>query len=472
MRIFELLLLLATAAAPFVYSFSKDKKWQNGWLILLIALVAVHLVVEQARWQLIPLYIAVLLTPLYAQLARKSRIWLTMGIILLLLLGATLGTLLPIFKLPTPSGSYSIGSTALYLEDASRKEDITPDPNDVRRLAVKIWYPSETQVIQTETYLGDGIAQAFGAEKKLPGFIFSHLPLVKTHTQQDLPILDQRSPLIVLSHGYTWNAELYTALAETLTSEGYIVAGLQHTYESPLVIWKEERYVPIQDYFLAVNEKFDFGRYKELEAEFEASTDESEQLALMREMMEVVPYDESIDRWTADISFTIDELIRLNETPDHVLYQKIAIDQIAAVGHSFGGSAVAQACAYDTRIKAGINMDGAQFGKLIDTSFTTPFLAFYAERDYDNYFTTNFFTYKQTAKGPFHEVFFRGSGHASFGDLGYWTPMHVLTETGTVDPEVMQESVNKVLLGFFDQYVLEKTENWTAQTFSNIVTIN
>ncbi|MEM1324835.1 MAG: alpha/beta fold hydrolase [Bacteroidota bacterium] len=469
MRLFELLLLLTTAATPFIYGFIPQKKWQNAWLIGLYILVASHLVIEQPRWQLTPLYIAVILTPFYVQWTRRARIWMTMLILLLSVFAATLGTLLPVFKLPTPNGEYPIGSQLLFLEDESRSEDITPEESDKRRLTVKIWYPSAISKGKRERYLDNGLAQAFGKDKHLPGFIFSHFPLIKTHTIPNVSMADGSFPVILLSHGYQWNAELYTSIVESLVSEGFIIVGLQHTHEAPLTIWKEERLTTYQSYFDGVNAKFDFPKYQELEAEFKASQDEEEQLQLMRDMMAVIPYGESVDRWAADISFVIDQLEAFQKDNQHFLHQKLNLDQIGMLGHSFGGAAAAQACAFDNRIRAGVNMDGSQSGRLIDTTITAPFLALYADRNYEEFFTPNFFIYDQVMKGKFYEGMIRQTGHANFGDLGYWTPMHALTETGTISSDKIQSILTNLLLQFLRDHVTDEIDNWEEQEYDVLV---
>jgi hypothetical protein len=471
MRLFELLLLLATAAAPFVYSFSEQKKLNSAWLMGVLILAALHVIIEQPRWQLVPLYIAVLLVPLYAQFTRRSRIWLTIAMGFLLLLSATLGTLLPVFKLPTPSGDYAVGAQLFFLEDDTRTEDITPELDDKRRLTLKVWYPTTAENGRTERYLADGLATTFGQEKGIPGFVFSHLPLVKTHTYVDAPFLKEAFPVVLLSHGYLWNAELYTSIVESLVSEGFIVVGIQHTYEAPLVIWEKEQYRPLPNYFEEANAKMDFDRYNELEAAFKASEDETEQLQLMRELMDLLPYEESVNRWTADISFVIDELFRFQQLPDHPLYQQLNLEQLAVIGHSFGGAAAAQACAFDDRLQAGVNLDGAQWGQLIDTTFTTPFLVLYADRNYDEFFTPNFFIFEQAAQGAFYEGFIRQSGHANFGDLGYWTPMHSLTETGLITPDQMQRTLTHLLHQFLRGHLTEEIEDWEEQEYAVGVTL-
>jgi predicted dienelactone hydrolase len=52
----------------------------------------------------------------------------------------------------------------------------------------------------------------------------------------------QRSlPLVVLSPGFTSSRSTLTALAEDLTSHGYVVAGIDHTYESHATAFPDGR---------------------------------------------------------------------------------------------------------------------------------------------------------------------------------------------------------------------------------------
>ena len=60
------------------------------------------------------------------------------------------------------------------------------------------------------------------------------LSTVRTNAAVDAtPAGRQRSlPLVVLSPGFTSPRSTLTALAEDLASHGYVVAGIEHTYES------------------------------------------------------------------------------------------------------------------------------------------------------------------------------------------------------------------------------------------------
>ena len=53
--------------------------------------------------------------------------------------------------LPKLTGSYGVGVTTMHLVDASRSENFTTDPTDVREMMVQLWYPIETSNAGTRT---------------------------------------------------------------------------------------------------------------------------------------------------------------------------------------------------------------------------------------------------------------------------------------------------------------------------------
>jgi len=54
-------------------------------------------------------------------------------------------------------------------------------------------------------------------------------------------------------------------------------------------------------------------------------------------------------------------------------FVRMDLARIGAVGHSVGGSAAAQACAWEPRLKAGMNLDGTIFGEVVHTGMRQPF---------------------------------------------------------------------------------------------------
>jgi len=148
------------------------------------------------------------------------------------------------------------------------------------------------------------------------------------------------------------------------------------------------------------------------------------------------------------------------------------MNQVGLLGHSWGGAAVVQNASVNKKIKGVINMDGAQFGRVIDTTLKAPLLVMHADRDYDKFFTPNFYVYDQVAKNDYYLVTIKSTGHANFGDLGYWSKIHSLTETGEIDPDRMSYITNQLILAFFNKYVkrqsLEMKETFIQKEYPEI----
>lgn len=470
MQLLEILLLIS--ALIFLFGSFKNSQFAKWSGILTMTILVLQLLFEGYRWQLIPVYIA-LIFPLLNLLKPLNIKWLKATLIilssLLVFLSGTLGHLLPVIKFPQPKGPYSIGQTALFIEDKNRDEIITPETTDFRKFTVQVWYPSEAKVKKPEIYLDEAYGSTFALSKGFPPFIVSHFNLTKTHIEKGLPIFSQKPlPVIILSHGLMWNNELYTSIIEEIVSQGYCVFGVEHTYEAPLTTFKGEKITWRQEYFNEVHSNGDFDGFMKLLDEFKLEKDTLKKGALMKRMIASFPgWTESMNTWAKDLRFFINELENVNDKPESFFFQKLNLDQIGLLGHSWGGAVVAHTAALDTRVKAVINMDGAQWGELIDTTLNTPFMAMYADRNYDEFFTPNFHIYEQVAKADFYEAFIQQSDHANFGDLGYWSKVPQLTGTGKIAPQRMTQITNELILSFFDQYVLNKKSDILARFQEN-----
>ncbi|MEH2412951.1 alpha/beta hydrolase [Nostoc sp.] len=102
-------------------------------------------------------------------------------------------------------------------------------------------------------------------------------------------------PVIVLSHGFSSVRTDLRYLAEHLASHGYVVAALEHP----------------------------------------GSNQTNTNSALQGKTRVMKPH-EFLDR-PQDISFVLDELEKLNQTPNHPLQGKLATTNAMVIGHSFGG---------------------------------------------------------------------------------------------------------------------------------------
>jgi Platelet-activating factor acetylhydrolase, isoform II len=144
----------------------------------------------------------------------------------------------------------------------------------------------------------------------------------------------------VLSPGFTSSRSTLTALAEDLASHGYVVAGIDHTYESFATAFPDGRVTTC----LARQAR-------------QRGTGSQEKVAAGR---------------AADVSFVLGELTGTDRAwPGAGL---IDPSRIAMAGHSAGGAAAIAAMLADSRIHAGIDMDGATAAPIPDPGLSRPFL--------------------------------------------------------------------------------------------------
>ena len=135
--------------------------------------------------------------------------------------------------LPEPTGPGPVGTTSLYLKDVSR-----PDPwaagVSARELMVSLWYPAAPSDGRRARYMTPAESELLLASRGLTSVPQDVLSTVRTNAVSEAtPAGRQRGlPLVVLSPGFTNSRSTLTALAEDLASHGYVVAGIDHTYES------------------------------------------------------------------------------------------------------------------------------------------------------------------------------------------------------------------------------------------------
>ena len=241
--------------------------------------------------------------------------------------------------LPEPTGPCPVGSTSLWLKDVSR-----PDPwaagMSARELMVSLWYPATPSDGPRARYMTPAESELLLASRGLTSVPQDALSAVRTNAVSDAtPAGRQRShPLVVLSPGFTMPRSTLTALAEDLASRGYVVAGVDHTYESDATAFPD-------------------GRVTTCLAREAPRSGRGEKVAAGR---------------AADVSFVLDELTGAHPAgPGAGL---IDPSRMAMAGHSAGGAAAIAAMLADSRIRAGIDMDGATHAQIPDDGLSRPFL--------------------------------------------------------------------------------------------------
>lgn len=460
MRIFEIMMLVGNVMLWIVDRwFSRKGVGAAGCLTIGIALL--HFFFEGYRWQMVPLYAltAGYLLYLFVKARRhKERseqphsIWRFL-LPLLLAVSAILPILLPVFKIDSPSGPYSVGTVTYHWTDASREEILTDTPNDRRELLVQLWYPAQidqasSKALYIPEYRQFGLA--LQQEYKIPAFIFQYLRYVKTNSYVTprLAVKQAQYPLIVFSHGLPGTRFTSTSQMEELASNGYLVAAIQHPYYAMTTVFPDQRIAPKTNKLPAV--------------------------------IDIDGWDRMIEVWVKDAQFVLDQFEKLNkQDPQGLLTGKINVDKIGMLGHSFGGAATIQTLYADQRLKAGINMDGTPFGKTIVNGLKQPFMQMKTEvvesnkdvepteqqlekigltkQAYDKYKTEIPIRNRVLfGNGGGYAVTIRGIKHMSFTDYYLWSPGLRLMDGLKLSPMQARHIINSYVLAFFDKYLNQK----------------
>ena len=264
--------------------------------------------------------------------------------------------------LPTPSGKYPIGRQAFDLIDTSRKDQLSPDSSAHRELMIYIWYPAQPSAPQphAEYFPGAGkLATNPTAQQTMQDVLGPTWPLIvsgsiTSHATANATPATQAGgfPVVLFSHGISAITFSYTAQIEDLVSHGYIVAAIEHTDASGIVVFPDGRIRLSQD----------------------PPPPSSPPKDPMKAMIDSAK--EGTQIGADDLRFVLDTLLQ-KKIP---LTQVMDLSRVAAVGHSYGGTLTARACQLDPRVKACISEDGEvnPVGAFFDypdhASFKQPFL--------------------------------------------------------------------------------------------------
>ncbi len=459
MRTFEIALLLILIVLPFVKRPVLRRFKTNSVLLFLGVLLILHFLLEGWRWQMVPVYILVLVLawrikvidasePVRMNFLRGIGFF---GILAMLFAGWLLPMALPVFSLPEPSGPYKVGTEMVYVQ-TGQDEVITEDPSDNRDMMIKLWYPSETDVssLQAEKYIPDASRAGFALKYGLPAGALNYLDRVETYAFKDIPAADGSFPVLIFSHGYGSKAHGYYALLSEIASRGYVIVNMNHTYESLGATLPDgsERY-------------FDYDYQAKISAEtmtviqplidaFKNDTSFEKRHPIVRKASLEYFEGRVQDRWAEDMIAALDLLETWNS--EGPLKGRLDLDKIGVFGHSVGGGAAGNLALKDKRIKAAANLDGIQWGEKIDTTYAIPYL--YVSADWpEEHEDINSHVYLQKSTDYFYETKLLKSGHPNFMDIPFMIPVKSLAGTGEIDPYLGTEIITELLSSFFDRHL-------------------
>lgn len=473
MRIIEALILAAVLTTLASFFFRRERR--PRWLVYLpgtaLALVLIHLGIERYRWQMVPAYAMVVILfvwslrdmrratpPVPSQTSRWRKALRIASVLLGLVVFAIVAALplvFPVFDSPRPTGPHLVGTTRMSFLDRSRPEVFTADPNDHRDLAVQIWYPASPAAdARREPFWEDEVRPILAVALGLPRFLFDHMALVPSHSHPKAALSGARTawPVLIFSHGYAQGFPAQNkVLMEELASHGYAVFSIGHPYEGSAIIYPDGRVVGMnKDQIAKVGAELQRAMPPGLE-KFKASRGKAERAAALRELIGGAPtLTESVRIWTADTRFVLDRLEEVNAGAIASPFaRRLDFSRLGVLGMSFGGTTAGEVCLEDNRVKAGVNLDGLQFGRLIDQPLKKPFM-FMNSQDGRG---LNEPVYER-AEGPAYYVTVKGSKHLDYSDLAFISPLFKhMGATGTVGGQRMTKIYSAYVLAFFDKYV-------------------
>ncbi len=383
------------------------------------------------------------------------------------------------YDFPVPRGEFAVGTVIYHWHDVSRQEAYVQDPLVRRELLVQCWYPGEKLVSKNsgaeavrakELYLQSvlpHLAKMIRGWYGVPEFFLNNVfGDVYVHAQQKLPIAAKKKkyPVIIFSHGLGSLSAAHTVYAENLASNGYIVFGINHSYDCLVTTFPDGR---------AYGLNFKWNQAQQID------------------YLERV-----IDTWAQDVRFVIDMLPVLNAQDQyHILTGRIDSSRLGVFGHSMGGGTMTKVCSLDKRVLAGVNLDGPVFDKHLHEGFKTPFMFMFADgtlakasspmdkkmlkqrnmNDAEDVMLRRAFKennlelynrLKQRGSKAYFLVF-KNSGHYKFTDAPLVKYMSMLFQwvdymgfdIGSIEPQIALRVSGAYLLSFFNTYVCDNKED-------------
>lgn len=312
---------------------------RRRWIVLavgtsVVVIGFVALLVVGSRWMIVPLGTAVALTAVTVALRAKGgaisrpRTIAKAALASLTSIVAAFAAVvaggaawaLPSLELPPMSGEFGVGTSRLQW-DTRAPESLTADPADTRVLVAQLWYPTEATGPGQAYLESSTVADAIAAQAGLPGFLLDGVVRGRTNAIADAPRADGSFPLVLFSPGLGGVRTQNSAWAEDLASHGYIVAAVDHPYDSAAVVLEDGTVI--------------------------SST------------LRTTGNDNRDQRIADDLaSIRADDLVA---TLDR-LEEELDVEGVATAGHSIGGAAAILAASRDDRVEAVVDLDGLPRG--------------------------------------------------------------------------------------------------------------
>lgn len=258
--------------------------------------------------------------------------------------------------LPAPTGPFPVGRDIEDWIDPVGVDTLAPIPGTRRELLVWVWYPAAAgQTAVVDDYLPVPLRpKAEPADRtNIWTLLTRNVTKVRGHSLRDAEVSPRRRsyPVVVLRAGASSGVLNYSTLAEDLASHGYVVVGFDAPYRTGRVVFPDGRVMY---------------RTEQNNPELCVLPDRAQMERCVSRVMTA---------WIADIGFVLDRLARVNASDTSGKFAgRLDMARVGVLGHSLGGAVAAQFCHEDDRCKAGIDIDGAPHGSVIQAGLRQPFM--------------------------------------------------------------------------------------------------
>lgn len=338
----------------------------------------------------------------------------------------------PRLALVPPTGPLPVGADTLHLVDAHRADPWVPSQR--RELMVTMWYPTPLPPRPggIARYMSDAESKAFLDFERAQGVPIpadvpdDALARIRTHATPDAPALPRPGgrPLVVLSPGFSLPRATLTGLAEDLASRGYVVAAVDHAYES-------------------AGTSFPGG----LKTCVACDVSNPAEIPPVR---------------AADVSFLLDRLT--GRHPAWRYARMLDVRRVAMVGHSIGGASAATAAVADARIDAGVDIDGTVYDPLPAAGLRTPFLllgtqSLHHAGGIDDTWDATW----DRLRGPRHWFTVDDTGHLSFTDTAVLADQIGISDPSAPLPGARVTGITRAYVGaFLDRYLRSRPASFPS----------